>query len=72
MTSTRLFLLMLGAAILLYGALATVALRMHQAENSKAAVTTTPYAATHGVECTRGKEWPRCYTTTGGEPDHDH
>lgn len=25
--------------------------------------------AVHGVRCTHGTKWPRCYTTTNGEPD---
>lgn len=71
MTSTRLFLILLAGVVLIYAAMAAVALRVYQAERTPAVVTQAP-PPSHGVKCTSGEEWPRCYTTTNGKPDHAH
>jgi hypothetical protein len=70
MTSVRLFVLLLLGLLLIYGAMATVSVRVYQAENTPAVVIQT--AAVHGIQCTKGSQWPRCYSTTNGVPDHDH
>lgn len=69
MTSTRLFVLGLLIMLLAYTVMAIVAQRVYQAEKTPATVTQT--AAVHGVKCTHGQKWPRCYGTTNGVPDHD-